>query len=78
MKIYLGISRNLTITRQAQVPGQLPRKAHARETYTDKKKIEFTLEMTANTYSNYSTMQYASLYNLLKEPLKVHKWMQLW
>ena len=46
----------LPITRQAQVAGKLPRKAYASETYTDKKKFEFTLEMTANTYSNYSTM----------------------
>ena len=46
----------LPITRQAQVAGELPRKAYASETNTDKKKFEFTLEMTANTYSNYSTM----------------------
>ena len=46
----------LPITRQAQVAGELPRKAYASETFTDKKKFEFTLEMTANTYSNYSTM----------------------
>ena len=46
----------LPITRQAQVAAELPRKAYASETYTDKKKFEFVLEMTANTYSNYSTM----------------------
>ena len=36
--------------------GQLPRKAYSSDTYTDKKKIEFAIELTANTYSNYSTM----------------------
>ena len=46
----------LPITRQAQVAGELPRKAYASEIYTDKKNFEFALEMTANTYSNYSTM----------------------
>ena len=45
------------ITRQSQVAGELPRKAYARNTYTDKKKLEFTIELTANTYSNYSTME---------------------
>ena len=46
----------LPITRQSQVAGELPRKAYAREIYTDKKQFEFTKEMTANTYSNYSSM----------------------
>ena len=46
----------LPITRQSQVAGELPRKAYASETYTDKKQFEFTIEMTANTYSNYSSM----------------------
>ena len=46
----------LPITRQTQVAGELPRKAYASETYAEKKKFEFTLEMTANTLSNYSTM----------------------
>ena len=46
----------LPITRQSQVAGELPRKAYASKTYTDKKQFEFTIEMTANTYSNYSSM----------------------
>ena len=46
----------LPITRQSQIAGELPRKAYASETYTDKKQFEFTIEMTANTYSNYSSM----------------------
>ena len=55
-----GLSRYypniLPIIRQSQIAGKLPRKAYARETYTDKKQFEFTIEMTANTYSNYSSM----------------------
>ena len=38
----------LPITRQSQVAGELPRKAYASDTYTDKK-FEFAIEMTANT-----------------------------
>ena len=47
----------LPITRQSQVTGELPRKADARVTYSDKKQMEFILDLTASTYSNYSTME---------------------
>ena len=47
----------LPITRQSQIAGDLPRKAYATNTYTDKKKLEFTIEQTASTYSNYSNME---------------------
>ena len=33
-----------------------PQKAYASSTYTDKKALEFTIELAANTYTNYSTM----------------------
>ena len=46
----------LPITRQSQLVGELPRKAYASYRYTDKKQFEFTIEMTANTYSNYISM----------------------
>ena len=46
----------LPITRQSQIAGKLPRKAYASEICTDKKQFEFTIEMTANTYSSYSSM----------------------
>ena len=46
----------LPITRQSQVAGEFPRKAYASDTYTDKKQFELMIEMTANTYSNYSSM----------------------
>ena len=47
----------LPITRQSQVADELPRKAYASVTYSDKKQLEFVVELTANTYSNYSTME---------------------
>ena len=47
----------LPITRQSQVAGELPRKAYASVTYSDKKQLEFILDLTASTYSNYSTME---------------------
>ena len=47
----------LPITRQSQVTGELPRKAYASVTYTDEKQLEFILDLTANTYSNFSTME---------------------
>ena len=47
----------LPISRQSQIAGELPRKAYASVTYTDKKQLEFVLKLTANTYSNYSTME---------------------
>ena len=45
------------IMRQAQTVGEIPRKSYASVTYSDKKQFEFALDLTANTYSNYSTME---------------------
>ena len=45
------------ITRQNQIAGTIPRKAFASVTYSNKKIIEFALELTAITYSNYSSME---------------------
>ena len=47
----------LPITRQLQIAGELPRKAYASVTYSDKKQLEFILDLTASIYSNYSTME---------------------
>ena len=47
----------LPITRQSQIAGELPRKAYASITYSDKKQLEFILDLTASTYSNYSSME---------------------
>ena len=56
-----GLSRYfpniLPVSRQLQIAGELPKKAYASVTYTDKKQLEFVLELTANTYSNYSSME---------------------
>ena len=45
------------ITRQLQIASDFPKKAYASDSYVDKKMLEFTIQMTANTYSNYSTME---------------------
>ena len=45
------------ITRQSQIASDFPKKAYASDSYVDKKMLEFTIQMTANTYSNYSTME---------------------
>ena len=47
----------LPIARQSQTDGELPRKAYANVTYSDKKNLEFILDLTASTYSNYSSME---------------------
>ena len=55
MKVYLP---NLTpVSRQNQIAGSVPGKAFASVTYSDGKILEFILELTANTYSNYSSMK---------------------
>ena len=47
----------LPVTWQAQDAGEVPWKAYASVTYTDKKQLEFILDLTVNTYSNFSTME---------------------
>ena len=47
----------LPVTRQNQVTGTNPTKAFASVTYLDKKNLEFIIELEANTYSNYSSME---------------------
>ena len=63
-------SNILPITRQSQIAGELPRKAYASETYTDKKQFEFRIEMTANSYSNYSSMLVCIPIKFTKESTK--------
>ena len=50
-------SNILPVTKQQQIAGEIPRKAYASATYTDKKQFQFILNLTANTYSNFSTME---------------------
>ena len=47
----------LPVTRPAQIAGEVPRKAYASVTYSEKKQLEFILDLMANTYSNFSTME---------------------
>ena len=47
----------LPVTRQVQIAGELPRKAYTSVTYLDKKQLEFVLDLTANTYTNYSSVE---------------------
>ena len=47
----------LPITRQSEIASELPRKAYASVPYSDKKQLEFVLDLTTSTYTNYSTME---------------------
>ena len=47
----------LPVTRQNQIAGVQQCQADASDTYTNKKTLEFTIELTANTYTNYSSME---------------------
>ena len=45
------------ISRQSQIASDFPKKAYASDSYIDKKRLEFTIQLTANSYTNYSTME---------------------
>ena len=45
------------ISRQSQIAADFPKKAYASDSYIDKKRLEFTIQLTASTYTNYSTME---------------------
>ena len=64
----------LPITRQSQIAGELPRKAYASVTYSVKKQLEFLLDLTASTYSNYSTMEICLPLKFTKKLIKLCKW----
>ena len=44
------------VSRQGKIFNIVPKKAYASPNYTDKKTLEFTVELGANTYTNYSMM----------------------
>ena len=52
----------LPVTRQNLIAGIDPRQAYASETYTDKKNLDFTINLAPNTYTN--------LFNLLRNHKK--------
>ena len=60
----------MPITRQAQIAGELPRKSYERVTYSDKKQLEFRIDLTAGTYINYSTMEICLLMQFSKKSNK--------
>ena len=65
----------MDITRQSEIPGELPRKAYASVTYSDKKQLEFAIELTANTYSNYRTTEVSVPIEFTKNLIRPYKWM---
>ena len=44
------------VSRQGKIFNIVPKKAYPSSAYTDKKTIEFTIELAADTYTNYSMM----------------------
>ena len=58
------------VSRQNQISGCIPRKAFASVTYSDIKISELIIELNANTYSNYSSMELVLLIQLPKEATK--------
>ena len=44
------------VSRQEKIFNIVPKKAYATSTYSDKKTLEFTIELVANTHTNYSSM----------------------
>ena len=58
------------VSRQNQISGSIPRKAFASVTYLDMKISEFIIELNANTYSNYSSMELVLPIQLTKKATK--------
>ena len=69
----------LLVTRQVQIAGEVPRKAYTNVTYSDKKQSEFILDLTANTYSNFSTVETClPLTFTKKKTIKIYKRTAKW
>ena len=66
--LWRYIPNVLPVTRQNQIAGSIPRKAFASVTYSEKSILEFVLELTANTYSNYSSMELVLPIQFTKKP----------
>ena len=52
------------------IAGIDPRQAHVSETYTDKKSLEFTINLAPNTYTNYATMEIVLPVQFVKKSTK--------
>ena len=58
------------VSRQNQISGSIPRKTFASVTYSGMKILEFIIELTANTYSNYISMELVLPIQFTKKPAK--------
>ena len=66
-------ANTLPITRQVQIAGNLLRKAYASITYSDKKQLQFVVDLTASSYTNYSTMEICLLLKFTKKSNKAQQ-----
>ena len=67
----------LPVMRQNQIAGTIRRKAFAFVTYSDKRILEFVLELTSNVYSNYSSMELVLPIQFTKKKKKTLKTSQM-
>ena len=66
----------LPITRQSQIASELPRKAYTSVTYSDKKQLEFILDLLQVLIVVIVPWKYVDHLNLLKKLIKLWKWMR--
>ena len=64
------IANLVPVSRQNQISNSIPRKAFASVTFSDMKILGFIIELTANTYSNYSSMELVLPIKFTKNPAK--------
>ena len=68
----------LPVTIQNQIAVEVPRKTFASVTYSDKKILGLVLELTANTYTNYCSMEFVLPFQCTKKIIKNNKWKLVW
>ena len=66
----------LPITRQSQIANELPKKAYTSVTYSDKKQLEFILDLLRVLIVVIVPWKYVDYLNLLKKLIKLCKWMR--
>ena len=69
--LAIYIPNLVPVSRQNQISSSIPRKTFASVTYSDMKILEFIIELTANTYSNYSSMELVLQIQFTKNPAKI-------
>ena len=65
------LPRGSEVLRQGKIFNIVPKKAYSSSTYTDKKTLEFTIELAANTYRNYSILTLVVPNVLKNHPIKL-------